>query len=108
MAAVDQFESHRHHDWWANSTTCLASVKGAVDIAVTDAGWTASGRLRSDDEEEVKGSLSCATGIRSLRSRRPHRPGPAGEHPYCPRLGTETGKLFESSGIPLETAARSA
>jgi hypothetical protein len=48
---MDRFEGRCHLDWWANPSTCLASVEITLAVAVTDAGWTADGRLASDNED---------------------------------------------------------
>ncbi|MEV6598596.1 hypothetical protein AB0M36_17220 [Actinoplanes sp. NPDC051346] len=52
---MERFEGHCHLDWWANSMTLLASVEVAVAIATTDTGWSAEGRLLTDDEDEREG-----------------------------------------------------
>jgi hypothetical protein len=49
---MDRFEGRCHLDWWANPITCLASVEITLAIAVTDMGWTAEGRLASDNRDE--------------------------------------------------------
>jgi hypothetical protein len=52
---MDRVESRCHLDWRVNSVTVLASVEIAVVIAAADSGWTAEGRLISEDEEERDG-----------------------------------------------------
>jgi hypothetical protein len=52
---MDRVESRCHLDWWANSATVLASVQIAVVITAAGTGWTAEGRLISEDEEERVG-----------------------------------------------------
>lgn len=48
---MDRFEGRCHLDWWANPITCLASVEITLAVAVTDMGWTAEGRLTSDNDD---------------------------------------------------------
>jgi hypothetical protein len=48
---MDRFEGRCHLDWWANPVTCLASIEITLAVAVTDTGWTAEGRLASDNED---------------------------------------------------------
>jgi hypothetical protein len=52
---MDRFEGRCHLDWWANPITCLARVEITLAIAVTDMGWTAEGRLASDNHDEREG-----------------------------------------------------
>jgi hypothetical protein len=52
---MDRFEGRCHLDWWTNPITCLASVEIALAIAVTDMGWTAEGRLATDNDDEREG-----------------------------------------------------
>lgn len=64
---MDRFEARCWLDWWANSSTLLGSVEVAVDIAATDAGWRARGRLVSDEDQEPFAFLSDLDPVFLLR-----------------------------------------
>ncbi|MET7402359.1 hypothetical protein ABZS66_53645 [Dactylosporangium sp. NPDC005572] len=52
---MDSFEGRAWLDWWANSSTLLASVEVAVVIATSSTGWDAHGFVAGDDEEDRDG-----------------------------------------------------
>jgi hypothetical protein len=49
---VDRVELRCWLDWWANSSTVLASVDAIVSVESRADGWRADGRLVSADREE--------------------------------------------------------
>ncbi|MET7808322.1 hypothetical protein [Micromonospora chersina] len=64
---MDRFEGRCWLDWWANPSTLLGSIEVTVDIAATDAGWRARGRLVSDEDQEAFGFLSDLDPVFLLR-----------------------------------------
>jgi hypothetical protein len=49
---MQHFQGRCYLDWWANSTTCLASIEVTLVATFADSHWAAEGRLVSDDSEE--------------------------------------------------------
>jgi len=54
---MEHFQGRCYLDWWANSTTCLASIEVSLVARSMDSDRIAEGHLVSDDSEEREGFI---------------------------------------------------
>ena len=64
---MERFEGRCWLDWWANSSTCLASVEASVVVSHSPAGWQAHGQATHDQDLEGFALLCDLDPVFSLR-----------------------------------------